>query len=66
VIDDEASDDEGSEEGVGDDEASLTNNPDRHLPVVTDFNLQGFKDGTTPPAIVEDEEDHIKDPLRNA
>lgn len=35
--------------------------PDRLLPVVTDFNLQGFQDGCTAPAIVEDEEDRLED-----
>jgi hypothetical protein len=72
VTDDEATDVEGSE---GDDDSSendlasvvgqqhpTSNNFGRQAPVVTDFNLQGFQDGATAPAIVEDEEDGIADP----
>jgi hypothetical protein len=71
VTDDEASEggDEEDDKPPEDDEASLTEHPGqqqpptiRQLPVVTDFNLQGYEDGATAPAIVDDEEDRVPDP----
>ena len=70
IFDNEASENAGSDgidEPHENDEASLTAHYGRYLPVVrqlpvvTDFDLQGYHDGATAPATVDDKEDHAPD-----